>query len=236
MHRSQRLADIEAHSSRFELTLSRGSADRPQARCKNDHSFSLPDVDRTVAGGIMSAEYPAAGQYFRQPRHSSTRGHPTTLEDPLTTIMPSHESFASAANTSIGTSSDISQPALLASDRLVSSSQSAITDDDWNDTRSVPLGPRWQDFTYREGDSFYGKTSRTAIEPSAITGSALPTKRKSAAALHGTIQSMSGAVSALRSSIVSTLRAEQAQPQNSGFEVVRPTRVFKSEDQTTSLN
>jgi hypothetical protein len=94
----------------------------------------------------------------------------------------------------------------------------------------VPLGPRWQDYTYREGDSFYGGTPKTATKPS-VSGKPAPSaKHKSAAALHGNMRSVSGAVSAVTSSIVSTLRTQPVQPQTRGFEVVRPARVVEPEN------
>jgi hypothetical protein len=131
----------------------------------------------------------------------------------------------------------ITPSTLTASSRPVSPSQSGSSDDDWNDTRSVPLGPRWQDYTYREGDSFYGGgTPKTATKPS-VTGKPAPlAKHKSSAALRGTLQSVNGAASAVKSSIASTLRAKPVQPQITGFEVVRPTRVVEPEDQSEAID
>ena len=177
----------------------------------------------------MSARSPTV-QYFRQPRHSSVREHPARLKAPFAANTLSHESLASAASTLTRASSKIQQASLVALNRPVSSSQSGSSDDDWNDTRSMPLGPRWQDYTYREGDSFYGRAPTTAVKPSVTSDPASSTKNKSAAALHGTVRSVSGAVSSLRSSIVSALHTQQS----TGFEVVRPPRVRESEDQNQS--
>ena len=71
----------------------------------------------------------------------------------------------------------------------------------------------------------------TAVKPSVTSDHASSTKDKSTAALHGTVQIVSGAVSALRSSIVSALHT---QPVSTGFEVVRPPRVLGSEDKDES--
>jgi hypothetical protein len=130
-------------------------------------------------------------------------------------------------------SSIITPPTLTASSRPVSPSQSGSSEDDWNDTRSVPLGPRWQDYTYREGDSFYGGgTPETATKPSVTSKPAPSGKHKSSAALRGALQSVNGAASAVKSSIASTLRSKPVQPQITGFEVVRPTRVVEPDDQS----
>jgi hypothetical protein len=166
------------------------------------------------------------------------RAHSKPLEASFRTSTPSHESFASAATSNFTTASSMITPSTLtASSRPVSPSQSGSSDDDWNDTRSVPLGPRWQDYTYREGDSFYGGgTPKTATKPS-VTGKPAPlAKHKSSAALRGTLQSVNGAASAVKSSIASTLRAKPVQPQITGFEVVRPTRVVEPEDQSEAID
>jgi hypothetical protein len=154
------------------------------------------------------------------------REHSTRLKAPFSTSTRSQQSLASSASASTKASSEISQPSLITTNRPMSSSQSGSSDDDWNDTRSAPLGPRWQDYTYREGDSFYSGTPTTAVKPSVTSDPASSAKNKSAAALHGTVRSVSGAVSSLRSSIVSALHTQQS----TGFEVVRPPRVLGSED------
>ena len=119
----------------------------------------------------------------------------------------------------------------------MSPSQSGSSEDDWNDTCSVPLGPRWQDYTYREGDSFYGGgTPKTATKPSVTDKPAPSAKHKPSAALRGTLQSVNGAASAVKSSIASTLRAKPVQPQITGFEVFRPTRMVEPEDQSEAID
>lgn len=90
----------------------------------------------------------------------------------------------------------------------------------------MPLGPRWKDYTYREGDSFYGGKATTGTEPSVVNELALPANPDSAAALlHGSLRVVSGALSKLKSSIISTVRARPVQPRVAGFQVVRPSRV-----------
>lgn len=207
-----------------------GSENHPRRQHSNDHHTSRLDGDTSVAGDTSSARSHTV-QYFRQPRHSSIREHPPRLKSPFTTSTRSQQSLASSASASTRASPGIAPPTLVASNRPVSSSQSGSSDDDWNDTRSVPLGPRWQDYTYREGDSFYGRTPKAAVKPSVTSNPASSTKHKSAAALHGTVQIVSGAVSAMRSSIVSALHT---QPVSTGFEVVRPPRVCESENQNKS--
>ena len=207
-----------------------GSENHPRRQHSNDDHTSRLDGDTSVAGDTSSARSHTV-QYFRQPRHSSIREHPPRLKSPFTTSTRSQQSLASSASASTEASSEIPQPSLITTNRPMSSSQSGSSDDDWNDTRSVPLGPRWQDYTYREGDNFYGRAPTTAVKPSVTSDHAGSTKHNSAAALHGTVQIVSGAVSALRSSIVSALHT---QPVSTGFEVVRPPRVLGSEDKDES--
>jgi hypothetical protein len=235
LHQPHQLADIEAHSSRLELISSPKSGDRPNTQHPDDLTSSQPNEGTPAARGTPSAECPTA-QYFRQPRYNSIRGHPKRLDASIRTSTPSRESLASAATSDFtSASSTIARSALIASNQPVSPPQNErFDDDDWNDTSSVPLGPRWQDYTYREGDSFYGGAPKTATNPSITSKPVLSTKDKSSAALHGSMRSVSGAVLAMKSSIVSTLRTKPVQSQITGFEVVRPTRVPDSESQSES--
>lgn len=211
------------------MVSSPGSGGHTQTERTNYGNTSQPDDKTSAASTTLSTESPTA-QYFRQPRYSSIRVHPKRLEASFQTGTPSHESLASTVSAFTRASTDIARPTPTTSNHQASPSQTGSSEDDWNDTRSVPLGPRWQDYTYREGDNFYGRTPRIATKPSVISKPALSGKQKSAAAFHGTAQHTSGAVSALKSGIVSKSLTQPVQPQITEFEVARPARVRRSED------
>lgn len=214
------------------MTSSHEPGDRSRTQRTNDRSSSRPENETSAVSAPPSPQYPTV-QYFRQPRHSLIRGDSTRAKVPLTSTTPSHESLASADSASSRASSDIARPTLIASNGPPSSSTSGSASDDWHDTHSVPLGPRWHDYTYRDGDGFYGGTPRIATRTSTISKPASSTKHKSAAALHAILQSVSDAVSALRINIVSTLHTQPVQPQSTGLEVSRPSRVLHPEDQNS---
>lgn len=159
-------------------------------------------------------------QYFRQPRHSSTREKSTMAKTPATCGPPSASGASSKASSNVARTSfnSLSSP--------LSSSRSDTIEDDWHDTHSVPLGPRWHDYTYREGDAFYGASLGQETLPSGIVETAALTETIPAPG--SLLQSVSSAMSILRHRITSTLYTWPVKPQSTGFEVVRPARVLST--------
>lgn len=143
---------------------------------------------------------PAYG-YFREPRHSSVRS--TSGETKAASILsaPSHISTAYDPGA-------VSPP---------SSSHSGSADDSWHDTRSLPLGPRWNDYTYREGDAFYGAPSNARSKPTATPMGSSPMMKA-----HRHLDVVSDAFSSIKKTIASILSPEAPKPQESGFQVIRP--------------
>lgn len=145
--------------------------------------------------------------YFREPRHSSIRRNPGELKAPsvLSALSDVSTAYDPAA---------VSPP---------SSSHSGTSNDLWHDTRSMPLGPRWHDYTYREGDAFYAAPSPAVPFASAARGLAatpVSSKGKSRIRLDG----VGEALSSIRETIVSSFSSDANMPEASGFQVVRPGR------------
>lgn len=145
--------------------------------------------------------------YFREPRHSSIRRKSGELK------APSVHSALSQVSTAYDPAA-ISPP---------SSSHSGGSNDLWHDTRSKPLGPRWHDYTYREGDSFYAAPSPAVPFSSAARELATtPPSSKATSRMR-----LEGVGEALRSSIrksILSFTSEAEKPEASGFQVVRPGR------------
>jgi hypothetical protein len=121
-------------------------------------------------------------------------------------------------------SSEIARSTIVASSSTPSSARSDSLEDDWHDTHSVPLGPRWHDYTYREGDAFYGARPIPTATPGAAVGSRSSTQATPENAWIGPLRIMNGAVSALRRNVLSALYTRHVEPAVPGFEVVRPQR------------
>lgn len=207
------------------------SADRPQSRPTNPPSASRANnkFPKTQSARTFDA---SSNQYYRQPRHSSIRMDSAGIKRPAISSTPSHERLASTSDVSSRASSaEVSRSALLASSRPLSSSGSGSpVDDDWCDTSSVPLGPRWHDYTYREGDAFYGGGPGTATTPEVAAQAAAPKKQPSKrSAPNNTLSSLSGVASAMRRN-VSALYTRPVEPRSQGFEVVRPPRALQTPD------
>lgn len=194
-----------------------------------DRSSSRADKEGFPISSPPSPDYPAV-QYFRQPRHSSIRGVSMPTKLPAVSSLPCHESTKATSSASSKASSDIARQNLIASVSPPSCSGSGSPKDDWHDTRSVPLGPRWHDYTYREGDAFYGATPSPAAMPSGTIRTISSPQAVPESALDGSVRSMSGAISALRRNVVSMLYSGPSEPKNSGFEVVRPARLPHTQD------
>jgi hypothetical protein len=88
----------------------------------------------------------------------------------------------------------------------------------------VPLGPRWHDYTYREGDAFYGARPIPIATPDAAVGFRSSTQVTPENAWIGPLRSMNGAVSALRRNVILALYTRPVEPTAPGFEVIRPQR------------
>ena len=88
----------------------------------------------------------------------------------------------------------------------------------------MPLGPRWHDYTYREGDAFYGARPRPIAMLDATVELPSHAQATPENAWIGPLRSMNGAVSAVRRNILSALYTRPVEPTAPGFEVVRPQR------------
>lgn len=169
-------------------------------------------------------------QYFREPRYSSSQATPILSKPPAISDIPRHNIIEVTSSTSSKASSDITRSTLDPLSSPPPSARSESPEDDWNDTRSVPLGPRWHDYTYREGDAFYGASLRATTASSISIGTASSPRTTSKTALDVSLQSMSGAMSALKRNVVSALYKRPADSKTAGFEVVRPARVPQLQD------
>ena len=202
------------------------SADRPQSHPTNAPNSSRAN-DKPPTNQTAGYSDVPSNQYYRQPRHSSIRMDSAGMKRPPISSTPSHEPLASASDVSSRASSaDISRSALLASSRPPPSSGSGSPVDDWCDTSSVPLGPRWHDYTYREGDAFYGGGSGSDTKPEVVPKPTVPKKQTSTTSPSNALSSLSGVASAMRRN-VSALYTRPMEPRSQGFEVVRPPRAHE---------
>lgn len=147
--------------------------------------------------------------YFREPRHSSMRSASGETKSLSVLSEPSNVSTAYDPGAA-------SPP---------SSSQGGSVDDSWHDTRSMPLGPRWHDYTYREGDAFYGPAPTN--EPLASTSGkakAAPMSVTPTVKSHRSWNALGEAFGSVKQTIASSLSAEVKKPDASGFQVIRPPR------------
>lgn len=170
-----------------------------------------------------SPEYHAT-RYFREPRHNSLRAASMLSKLPAVSDKQCHQNFGLTPSDLSERSLEIASSTLIASSSRPSSARSDSLEDGWHDTHSVPLGPRWHDYTYREGDAFYGARPRpTTIQD--VTVAPLPsTQAVSRNAWNGSLRSMSSVVSAMRRNVLSTLYPHPVESTAPGFEVVRPPR------------
>jgi hypothetical protein len=119
-------------------------------------------------------------------------------------------------------SSEIVRSTMVDSSSRPSSARSDSMDDDWHDTRSVPLGPRWHDYTYREGDAFYVARTRPTTTPDVAVETLSPAHAVSSIAWNGSLRSVNSAVLALRRNVLSAFYTRPVESTSIGFEVVRP--------------
>lgn len=108
-------------------------------------------------------------------------------------------------------------------------------DDDWHDTRSVPLGPRWHDYTYREGDAFYVAKTRPTGIPDVTVEPLSSAQTVSRNAWNGSLRTVNSAVSALRRSFFPVSYTRPVESTMIGFEVVRPPRAAPTQDHEEGL-
>lgn len=138
-----------------------------------------------------------------KPYHDRTRPTPNDLSKPSSEIARSNLIFSSSTSASV---------------------QSDSLEEDWQDTHSMPLGPRWHDYTYREGDAFYGATSSPTDTLDITIKTLSSTEVTSGNAWDVSLQRMSIAVSAIRRNLLSTLYTRPVESTTPGFQVVRPAR------------
>lgn len=179
-------------------------------------------------------EYPAT-RYFREPRHSSLRAASMLSKLPVVSDKPCHDSTGPTSSDLSNRSSEIARSTLVTPSSSPSSARSDSMEDDWHDTRSVPLGPRWHDYTYREGDAFYAARTRPIGTPDVAVGSPSSAQAVSRNAWNGSLRSVNSAVSALSRNVLSAFYTRPVQSMNIGFEVVRPPRASPTHDHEEEL-
>ena len=103
-------------------------------------------------------------------------------------------------------------------------------EDDWHDTHSVPLGPRWHDYTYREGDAFYVARTRPTATPDVAVEAFSPAHAVSRIAWRGSLRSVNSAVLALRRNVLSAIYTRPVESTSIGFEVMRPQTASPTHD------
>lgn len=225
--RSHQLEDVVAHPSAIALT----PQDAPGGGRHTPSDRSSDHLSRTQVPSMLSSPTSStfsSQQYFRQPRHSSIRAIPSKIESAVTSTLPSEISM----NDRLTNASQAPFKDALSSQTVLesppSSSHSEPSNDDWHDTSSAPLHPRWNDYTFRESDSFCGPSQRPATKPNVKVSDtqsvpdSLPT-----AAPRRSAMSLNGMVSTWSSGVRSWWSSETLRPQSSGFEVVRPPRVLE---------
>lgn len=205
---SHQLANVAAHHSSIALTAQH----EPNVGRRTPSDQGISQISSTL-DSPASPEFPTH-QYFRQPRHSSVR------------IVNPEEYAATAASTAPSEHVKDAISMQLGSESPPSLSHSSPSNDDWHDTRSIPLGPRWTDYTFREGDAFYSPATQA------------PIARDSNASYNDRIaarEPLSRAISTWSfAGIRSLWSAEAVTPQASGFQVVRPPRVLHQPDTSVS--
>lgn len=161
-------------------------------------------------------------QYFRQPRHSSYRSSNRDMKSAGSSVEPSRSSEASGSQSPSRTTSSAASESVDTAGSP-SSSRGDSVDDAWNDTRSVPLGPRWNDYTYRESDAFYTVLpTPEAVLPSGVATASEP-------------QSQSGMLESLKRIFGTTFHSTVKKPESSGFSVSRPARPQPAETDETGI-
>lgn len=133
-------------------------------------------------------------------------------------------------------SSEIDRSSLIDSSSSPSSARSDSMEDDWHDTRSVPLGPRWHDYTYREGDAFYVARTRPTTTADVAVEALSPANAVTRITWNGSLRSVNSAVLALRRNVLSAFYTRPVESTSIGFEVVRPqtaSPAYGSEEEST---
>lgn len=232
--RSHRLEDFVAHPSAIALT----EQDAPMGGCRTPSDRSSEHLSGTQIPPALSSPNPstfATHQYFRQPRHSSTRTVYSERGSAVVSPLPSEE-FTSHRPTIPRSSSKDALSSQSASESPPSSSHSAASNDDWHDTSGTPLHPRWNDYTFREGDAFYGPSPTLATKSDArVSGARSGPDSLSTIAPRRSMRSLSDMVSTWGPGVRSWWSSETLMPKSSGFEVVRPPRVLEEADATATV-
>jgi hypothetical protein len=99
----------------------------------------------------------------------------------------------------------------------------------------VPLGPRWHDYTYREGDAFYRAGPRPVAAPDVAVTPLPRTQAVSRNAWNGSLRSVNSAVSVLGRNVFSAFYRRTVETKSPGFEVVRPSRAPPMQDREEEL-
>ena len=149
---------------------------------------------------------------------------------PAVSDKPCHDSTGPTSSDMSNRSSEIARSTLVTPSGSPSSARSDSMEDDWHDTRSVPLGPRWHDYTYREGDAFYVARTRPSATPDIAVEPLSSTQAVSRNAWNGSLRSVNNTVSALRQNVLSVFYTRPVESTNIGFEVVRPPRASPTHD------
>lgn len=149
---------------------------------------------------------------------------------PTASDKPCHDSTGPTSSHLSKRSSEIARSTLVALSSIPSSARSECMEDDWHDTRSIPLGPRWHDYTYREGDAFYVARTRPSAIPDVSVEPLSTAQAVSRNAWNGSLRSVNSAVSALRQNVLSLFYTRSVESTNIGFEVVRPPRASPTQN------
>lgn len=149
---------------------------------------------------------------------------------PTASDKPCHGSTGPTSSDPSKRSSVIARSTLVASSSSPSSTRSDSIEDGWHDTRSIPLGPRWHDYTYREGDAFYVARTRPSATPDVAVEPLFSAQAVPRNACDGSLRSVNSAVSALRRNVLSAFYTRPVGSTNMGFEVVRPPRASPMQD------
>jgi len=228
--RSHGLEDLGVHPSAIALT----AHEAPNVGCRTPSDRSSDHMSSTrIPSAIISLVPPtlADHQYFRQPRHGSIRAAYSERSAAVVSPLPFEGSASYQSITSSRPPSKVALSSQSASESPPSSSHSEPPNDDWNDTSGTPLHPRWNDYTFRESDAFYGPSQTLPTKSDAmVSGVRSGPDSFSTIAPRRSMRSLNDMVSTWGSGVRSWWSSENPTPKSPAFEVVRPPRVLEEAD------